>query len=381
MELGLDIFYGMENKAYRRKFDSKLASEYRSQGRSFKELYRIVRVVDNVEELTEKQMEEAGTDILLDRGRKYYIGVDASLTQTGLSIFDDSLRLIAMVDIINSDLNETEFKAHFGCFLRANFQDSVFAKSISERELTFKHGKVAAQLSELQKYILETLVDLGFEVDNIQPTVWRKWVLANPKYTGRKTGPAVKIAVMEEVLERFPKFDMYTGAMKAYSKASQARVCDSCDAVGVLLGYMAECYVDSNIKFPRVNYTKDKDAIHKKIISYEVLQNGKIYETAMTGGYEAVRTIGEKFASEIQQRGATVMFMNPKMSIEENMQRVTSVTNKVVVLKPTQGKEVTALQWESGRTLIPGQEIVIVCFNKNRTAKPLSDLLANMPVM
>lgn len=318
-------------------------------------------------------------DFNLDNGRikledKFYlIGLDMSTTQSGIAILDDNWNIVTMIDLINNGEKEDAYLNHLRAVFNSNFKRMRCKLVVLEEQIKTENGRmIYGKLSELQGSILSMSGIFGKKINRIKPQVWKSEFLYDSKYTGRKQKTIdVKIATGEEVETRFPKVKKYIDVMTQFSKSDQGYICDSCDAVGALLGYLELNYgKDTSMSIQRVNKTLNYEAKHDIIqfgFSFNP-QTGKI--AGHIGSPQLVeRDINNVFVNEINGFGKKYIVYNAKLSIEENVRRCTSSFSEIIFIIVPDRKGCVQLEWEYNIKIKEGEIGLIVCYSKNHIVK------------
>lgn len=357
---GLNLFWSIgKDKVYKRDF------QYIAPGKTYK-----IVVLNNNTEDKEEWDNPASNYIKLDASKDYILGLDISTTQSGVAVFDANMELLHMIDIINNGLTDVELYTHLRSFFTSNFKDLKFKFVVLEEQIKTSNGKmVFGQLSELQGVMLSMRDIFHTDLKQIKPTVWRKSFLADKKYEGcRKTTLAAKKSAALEVISRYD-FSRYIETMKRFSKSDQGYICDSCDAVGVACGYIYEAYhatKPGNLEF--INVTMKKDDLHEfsKVIS---LYNTKTnIVTLISKEFESGReeiTLEEYRRRLSRRRGLQFKLYNDSLSLEDNIRRCTTNTNKMTAILASSPTIKNILQWESGLSAGPDDSFLVACMRTN----------------
>lgn len=179
------------------------------------------------------------------------IGIDESTTQTGICIANMEGHPLVLIDCINRGLP----KAEVFLTLFRRWVNKVFPK-MDIRRIIYEEINQNAPQQYARKRLMQVVSILEDYVDNcetdielvcINNKVWKKHLLADPKYDGmRVKTDLVKTAVKEAVEDLLPGVYKYR---RFYYNG------DSTDAVGIIYGYTHECFIDEKCKKYIVNNT------------------------------------------------------------------------------------------------------------------------------
>lgn len=307
------------------------------------------------------------------KDQPYLIGLDMSTTQSGIVIMDDNWDIVTMIDLINQGEKGDSYLNHLRAVFNSNFKRMECALVVLEEQIKTENGRmVYGKMSELQGSVLSMSGIFGKKINRVKPSVWRSAFLADSKYTGRKQKTIdVKISTGEEVETRFPKVKKYIDVMTQFSKSDQGYICDSCDAVGALLGYLELNYgKDKSMTMQRVNKTLNYEAKHDITqfgFSFNP-QTGKI--VGHIGSSQLVeRDINNVFVNEINGFGKKYIAYNVKLPLEENVRRCTSSFHEIIFILVPDRKGCVQLEWEYNITIPEGEMGLIVCYSTNHIVK------------
>ena len=360
---GIDVFWFTEQDRVKKR-------EYHYNGPV--ETYKIIDYSD----------EESFT---LDNGRlklnieeEYFLGLDMSLTQSGIAIVNKDWEVISMIDLLNNETDKAVYYRHLRAFLSSNFGRMKIKLCVLEEQIKTENGMmIYGKMSELQGAILQMTDIFRVGINRIKPNVWKSVFLADDRYKGKRQKTLdSKISAGVEVETRFPRFEIYISALTHYSKSSQGYICDSCDAVGAMLGYLELNYGnDKTLQTRIVNKSMEYEANHhitRQIYAVDFKTNTARWQNRYTKEIE-VTDIPNIFVNERRYRGLEILKYNSKLDIDENTRRCTSSYNEVCFIVCDDSKSCTKLEWESGVTKEPHESMMIVCHPTNKVKKSSGD--------
>lgn len=186
------------------------------------------------------------------------IAFDQSSTQTGIAIMDDEKGLLAVMDVCNIGLPDSDtYIRMIRKWIANNFEHQDVHYVICER--AEQNAKQIYVKKVLQK-LISVLEDFAFNVNapcyQIDNKVWKKYYLKDDKFKGRRQKTEfVKVAVKERSVDLYPSLDRYYQFMSST---------DSADALGIMYGFLEEFFTngfDSNKRictimpmFPKRSY-------------------------------------------------------------------------------------------------------------------------------
>lgn len=272
-----------------------------------------------------------------NKHRLLNVALDQSTVQIGVCITDaETDELLGVADVCNLGFPKTfDFKQYFLEFIKHNLFDARI--NIFFYEIPVEHGEdlhVRKVLNALRSFISDfpryvpSLEDAKMvEINN---RTWKTHFLASDIYTGRKSKTKdVKQSAMEETIVRFPNLQMYC---QSFSKPP-----DSCDAVGIMYGGLAEIRATFDPAFQRINRTMEQSTGAK--------YSTDCFISSFPELYDAVQSHSD-FKQE--HYGWEVVEYNPKMSLKENCSRWVSGHNRVAYCIARDTKSMQILKWEFG---------------------------------
>lgn len=254
---------------------------------------------------------------------KVLIGVDESTSQTGLCIIDEKGKPIFLVDLVNLGLpNARLYASMLRRWVENNFEGLKILTIVYE-EVGFNSPQ-----KEVKKK-LNSIVDIfedykysycpSIEVKAVNNLTWKKHFLNDPVYKGRKKKRSeVKLAVQEEVCKRYPEFTDYQNYNFGF---------DSCDAVGIIKGYLCECFVDEDLSKPKINKIMKNYPKRKYTKEYWDLKVNKI---------------------KIE---APILFYNSELTLEDNCLRAINSYPNGVFIRPDSLKTLNYWKFDSNKDL------------------------------
>lgn len=277
------------------------------------------------------------------------IALDQATNKTGVCILDfDTRQLIAALDLINTGFPSKQlyFESIYD-FLYNHIRDASIKHFIYE--IPIEHSKNTRTLALLEslrgfiknfRYRMPSLTDENMV--EIYVSAWRGHFLEDDKYDGlRKTREDAKESVRSEVCDMFPDLTEFTYRRKEPP--------DSCDAIGIAYGCLAEMYSEVLKGLRKVNKTMPvKNTKH----CYEI-KKGKVEEILglLNTEYYAY------------SKNFEVLEFNDKMSIDENVKRYCGSNSKlgILIVPLTNTKTNQIFKWELGQELQQGECYAIFC--------------------
>lgn len=284
--------------------------------------------------------------------RRINIGLDQSTTQSGLAVSDaETDELLVVADITNLGMpSKQHYKEYLAEFLYENFCDATIDYFIYERPLDHsKDGRTQDILKDLELFIKRAVAKIpglkDAKVIGSNNRVWRTHYLKDKRYQGRRQlREDVKQAAREECNLRFPWFNNQSSLFTS--------PCDSCDAVGLLYGSLAEMRSSFSRSVHRVNRTMEQAKGYK--FEKEIFQ---AKPDEFTKQLES--------SNRVKNYGYELLEFNPSMSIEDNCKRYISNSTKVGILIVTDAKSSAIVKWESKSPLNPGEYYFIKTYRVN----------------
>lgn len=260
------------------------------------------------------------------------IGFDQSTTQTGLFIKTTTGKFVAMIDIENmNSMPHSIYEQMMLVFLKNTFYQKKIELVVIEKPFKAK-GKGSYETLVKLKGFMETLMYTvpefrGVKLGEIYPQTWRKEFLANKTYTGRKKATKdLKQCAREETIKRYPLTEWYANLT--------TNAPDSCDAVGVLDGYIQTNYKDG----VRVINTTMK-------ANYQVKFDSMI---ALIDPDHLTDYFKQNAPKAAWYRGIETIKYNSDLSMQNNCIRAVAESNKFVCMAITDIQQMSVFMWESG---------------------------------
>lgn len=282
-------------------------------------------------------------DIKISSKEPIRVGIDQSSSQTGLAVKRMNGELLCLIDIVNKHhIPYNIFKGMLGIKLEQLFQDVEVDMCILEK--MWGGGERAYEvLSDLTKFLKNLKYVLpGWshaEVAEIFPGSWRSSYLAAPEYKGRFKRDKVKVAAVEEGVKRYTQLQAY---------AEKYGTSDSFDALGIIEGY--------------IDKTFSEDSSMRKISRTMPPTNHKYtFNIALTE--EEITTLN------LPDRDMVEYEYCEDMTFKENIRRVTSVTNKIAVIKVTDDVAKIQLMWYYGKTISRSAVVYLLGWRDQVSAK------------
>lgn len=198
------------------------------------------------------------TDALF-RNKLIMMGIDQSTSCTGVCIAeytpDKRLVPIFFIDVINATYGLRDVY----CKLFSEWLDFNIPL-INPQFIVYESVKQNASdpnaktwLQRMASVIKQRSKQLSVIEDDIMPAIWRKHLLKDKCYTGRKgTRAEAKASSKEEVIKRFPNVKTYMEGKVHSGIGKSFDSVDSVDAYGIINGYIQECFIDGDLTRPRV---------------------------------------------------------------------------------------------------------------------------------
>ena len=351
---GINLFWSKNDKVFKR--------EYCYNGPI--NTYKIIDFDD------EEGYNNQDSKLKLKRDDVFILGLDMSLTQSGIVILDEDWNIVSMIDLINNGEKKDEYFNHLRAVFSSNFIGMNLKLVILEEQIATENGRmIYGKMSELQGAVLSMKGIFHREINRIKPQVWKSVFLKDDRYKGRRQKTIdSKVSAGEEVERRFPNFKFYIDTMTNFSKAEQGYICDSCDAVGLALGYLELNYGnDKTMKNRIVNKTMNYEARHDITKKYYALnlKTGELRTKHEFGSGEYITYLNEVFENEVRDFGKIVLQYNPDLDLNENIRRCTSTFREICFILVKDKKSCIKIQWESGLALGDNEIMLIICHSTN----------------
>lgn len=355
---GIDIFWMNGEKIFRREYN------YRGPD----DTYRIIDLD------CDEEFQDNNGRLKLESEKKYILGLDMSTTQSGIAILDSDWNVVTMIDLINNGEKKDNYLNHLRAVFNSNFKRLKFELVVLEEQIATENGRmIYGKLSELQGSILSMSGIFGINIQRIKPQVWKSAFLKSDKYKGRRQKTIdSKISAGEEVETRFPYCKLYIDTMTNYSKADQGYICDSCDAVGLVLGYLELNYgedrsLSSRVVNKTMNY-ENKHDITRKFFALDI-QTGELRTKKQFSSEEYITYLDKIFVNEVRDFGKITLLYNPALDLNENIRRCTSTFSEICFILVRDKKSCVKIQWESGLDMKDNEMMLIVCHSTNHIVR------------
>lgn len=247
------------------------------------------------------------------------MGIDQSTSCTGLCIGEATnkgFKPILLIDVINNYCFSREvYMSMFEEWLFNNMQ------TINPRYVVYEEvGANASQtysrrcLLKMVQVILKVCNKTNIEDMAIGVNVWRKYLLSDSRYDGRrKERSKVKEASREEVIRRHPELENYFNECHKNLQVTLDSV-DSVDAYGIANGFCEEYFYKADVTKPRINH------IWKPYPE-------KYYEVEYLSRKEMEFNL-------INKNAKNVFYMNDSFALEDNYLRCINYTSEPSILLP-----------------------------------------------
>ena len=268
---------------------------------------------------------------------KINIAFDQSSTQTGVAITNMQGQLLAVIDIMNLGLpNADTYVRMIRKWINNNFVDLDIGFIICERaEQNAKQMYVKKVLQKLIGVLEDFAADYDKVCYQIDNKTWKKHFLKDPKFKGRrKTTELVKPAVVERASELYPDLHFYYRFMKST---------DSADAVGIMYGFMEECFVngfESDMKVCTIMPTAPRRSYSHQFLT--------IAEIA-----KLIEDYPDKYGN------MPIVHYNDDMTLEDNARRIINFFDNGAILYTTNEKSKMVWKFTADKELT-GDHMMIV---------------------
>lgn len=305
--------------------------------------------------ITNKTVFRTGVDTMFSEEKTpLLVGIDQSTSQTGLCITTLGGRVVYLIDIINTSasINRETFIKMFEKWMLNNFKQFNFKTVVYEEMGQNARQESARKLLKKITAIIEKVCinSLHTEYVAINNGTWKKHFLKDPKYTGRKhLREDVKLAVQEHAMELYPN-------AIGYIKASGGR--DSCDAMGIALGYLEEAYVNPKKQWRQVNKTMKDFPI--RTFEYRVK------------GIDDLKTL-------VKENDYKLLWYNGEMTFEDNCFRAINWNSKGAVLYVRDAKGLRLAKWDSDKIIKDNKCLLVVTVPKEGYLNPIERAIDEAP--
>lgn len=279
------------------------------------------------------------------------IGIDQSTSESGLYVKNyKTNEFICVLNFKNHGLTPKEYTKMFKNILSSMLTGAQVRRLVYESHEAIGNNRYS---SRVLKDLADAIKDLKYTCNGLanaeilteKPNAWRSAFIPKERYSGNYNTVNVKHAVVQECLLRYPFLkDFQTRCSESY---------DSFEAIGILDGHLER------------NYTKEGIRIVTK--SLEIERNhlsAKYFEKWRTDS--DIQVIIAKYAPIIQKRDVVYVIFNPELTIEENSRRMTSNTNKVVLMNIPKTEISALVTWETGVRLQEGETFMMVCYRADK---------------
>lgn len=286
-------------------------------------------------------------------GKPLVIALDQATNKTGVCFMDfKTSKVLAVLDIINPGFPSKQY--YFNALYSFMYNHIADEKiSLFVYEIPVEHSKnyrTLAVLEAMRMFIRdfkESIPSLSkANMAEINVTCWRGHFLADNKYKGmRKERALAKEAARQEAVCRAPEFRSY------FYRVSEPP--DSCDAVGIAYGALAEIYTSSEHDTRRPNKTMPRKNIKYKYIIEALDSDGII---------QMLKTRFELFS---RSDAFELLAFNTEMTVEDNCRRFCGASNLLGIIPIYDQKISQELKWETHTELKPGQCYVLFCWRSS----------------
>lgn len=251
------------------------------------------------------------------------MGIDQSTSCTGICIGEATVKgfkPILLIDVINNYCFSREIYLNmFEEWLYNNMQ-IINPRYVVYEEVGANASQTYARrcLLRMVQVIMKVCNRTNIEDMAIGVNVWRKYLLKDDRYDGRrKERSKVKAASQEEVTRRHPELEEYFNRCHRNLQVTLDSV-DSVDAYGIANGFCEEYFFKGDVTKPQVNH------IWKPYPE-------KYYDVEYLSRKEMEFNL-------INKNVANMFYMNDSFPLEDNYLRCINYTEKPVLLVPVSNK-------------------------------------------
>lgn len=297
--------------------------------------------------ITNKTVFKTGVDVMFAPEKTpLLVGIDQSTTQTGLCITTLGGKVVYLVDIINTSasINRDLYIKMFEKWMVNNFKQFNFKTVVYEEMGQNARQESARRLLKKITAVIEKVCSnsLHTEFVAINNGTWKKHFLKDPKFEGRRRlRDDVKASVQEHAMELYPN-------ASGYIKASGGR--DSCDAMGIALGYLEEAYASVPKQWRKVNKTMKDYPI--RTFQYYVKTMDNLKDCVGKEGYK-------------------LLWYNSEMPFEENCFRAINWNSKGIVLFVQDMKGIRLVTWDNDKAIKDNKCLVVVSVPEQGYLSPI----------
>ena len=295
-----------------------------------------------------------GESVHVEAEEEMCLGFDPSTKSTGLALVGfESREVYGIFDLMNKGLpTEYMYMEMIENTVRELIAGLNIKFMVTEKPWGLNQNKNAFKALTRMKDKLEDMrYKMGelrhIPMHEIYPQSWKKGFLYGDRYKGRFGRNEVKGAIRDECVERYPELRPFL----IYAASTS----DSFDALGLTCGYLDINYEEGYRKVNRGMNIKYTHKISSRII--------KTNEARLD---EDVIDPNEDW---LNFRGFEVIRFNNDLTLEENIRRYTSNTNKCAVAFLSLEDKLTApLMLERGEFLEEGEFYVVIGWRDNLSA-------------
>lgn len=285
------------------------------------------------------------------------LGIDQSTSETGLVVksYEDN-KFICVFNFKNNGLTPKSYSKMLIDTLNKTFENSNIRRMVYESHSSIGENRYTSRVLKELAQSLDTLKRTckGFkdaEIATEKPAAWRSSFIPKERYSGRYGKDSVKFAVLEECLERYPFLREFSQmCSKSY---------DSFEAIGILDGHLERNYTEAGIRI--VTKSLDIDLNHLC---------AKHYEPWST--QDSLKSVLAKYSNLIESRGSLFAVYNDELTLDENARRMTTNTNKVVIMTIPKTTIEAVVTWETDIRLKDNESFALICYRaKTKTGNML----------
>ena len=265
------------------------------------------------------------------------ITVDESSTQCGICIATASGNILAIMDVINNGLPRDDFIRFFRKWFRLNFSQYKIKYIVCERaEQNAPQMYVRKLLQKLITILEDFASDYDAEFYQIDNKTWKKHFLSDDCYKGQRIKTElVKLAVVDRACRIYEPFRNYYAMDKGT---------DSADAIGILYGFLKECFVNGNWKVCTIMPTYPKRKYSCVFMEIDELK--------------------DKVSNGIISRNTPIVKYNPEYTFEDNARKIINFFDNGAILYTDDEKTLIGIWQNEADMKLSNKAIVYIYYSR-----------------
>lgn len=290
-------------------------------------------------------------------GHKFYLGIDASTTCTGLCLARDDLKLHMLLDFRRHDTSKDRYIDNLKDLLKGLVNGLDMQILIVESPIQQIGNHATKVLNSLAGDIREIVKDTP-EFDNIKlfrinPNSWKSFIHKEGTGLDRYNS---KRCLAEDLVEKYPIFRPHLKRIGRYDYP--AGDYDSFDATGILYFHLYARFTEDG---EELNYWE----MNANIDSFVAVTQDESVESAI-----------DSFPSGLTKKlGCDVVLYNDNYTYYENI-KMASSRKSVVVMDITDNYYImTQLYWEIAKDLDRTNRTILFILPKNQVSDSIKNLL------